>query len=278
MLHHGVYLLILVFLFGCQVQSRTERCNLLDFSTEKTQLSARDLTYLQNPPYSNHDRQEAVSRYFSQACPKIQLQPIDNHSGQNVICRIAGRQKKRILVGAHFDRIGSGSGVADNWTGIVLVNRLITELSKGQLNYTWEVIAFGAEESRLKGSRTYVKHAVRDQEISNIVAMINIDTLGLGSLKVDRRSNGMLKCLVEHLADDSGIKSSQILLPGITGDWEPFMLKGIPVLSIHSLDRRSIKIVHTRKDSLRSISIDRLEEAWRILFNLQRYLDQLRTL
>jgi hypothetical protein len=262
-------------LFGCQGHSPEQQCIGAQLNLEKSVLSAIDYSRLEAPPFRNSDREEAVTQYFAEVCPTFQLQKINYRNGHNVICRIPGASQKRIIVGAHYDRTGTGRGVADNWSGIVLVSRLISELNSLDLSVTWEIVAFGAEEIELLGSKTYIREAGRDEGLSDILAMINVDTLGLGTVKIDSRSDERLKCQTKNLADELGIELETVALPTITGDWEPFRRKNIPVLSMHSLDRQSLQVVHSRKDSRRAMSEERLEDAWLLLLNLQLNLDQL---
>jgi hypothetical protein len=272
---HILLLALVSSLFGCQGQSSEQQCSGAQLNLEESVLSAIDYSRLEVPPFRNSDREEAVTQYFAELCPEFQLQKINYHNGHNVICRIPGASQKRIIVGAHYDRIGTGRGVADNWSGIVLVSRLISELNSLDLNFTWEIVAFGAEEVELRGSKTYIREAGRVEELSDILAMINVDTLGLGTVKIDNRSHENLTCQIENLADELGIELETVSLPTITGDWEPFRRKNIPVLSMHSLDRQSLQVVHSRKDSRQAISEERLEDAWLLLLNLQRNFDQL---
>jgi hypothetical protein len=271
---HILLLAHVLSLFGCQGQSYEQQCIGAQLNLEKSALSAIDYSRLEDPPFKNSDREEAVTQYFAELCPQFQLQKINYHNGHNVICRIPGASQNRIIVGAHYDRIGTGRGVADNWSGIVLVSRLISEINSLDLNFTWEIVAFGAEEIGLLGSKTFIREAVRDKGLGDILAMINVDTLGLGTVKIDSRSHESLKCQTKNLADKLGIELEVVSLPTITGDWEPFWRKNIPVLSMHSLDRQSLHRVHNRKDSRQAISEERLEDAWLLLRNLQRNFDQ----
>ena len=200
----------------------------------------------------------------------MKRQTIGRKRASNVICRIKGKHDYLVVVGAHYDRIGPGPGVADNWSGIVLASQLIEALEHTQPNLTWKIVAFGAEESRTYWSKAYF----RKHGSGPIISMINIDTLGLGSLKVDIRSDRGLKCIAERIASDIGGQLSPSLLRESTGDWEPFDRQGIAVLSLHSLDRRLIGKLHTRKDSWPAIAENRMQEAWRLLLNISHFLNQ----
>lgn len=269
-MRHNVLFTLLVVISGCKIQNVSEQCISENFQIVATQLHHTDFERLKRPPFSNREREKLATQYFSTVCPLLLMQKIGQDAADNVICRIKGKHDFKIVVGAHYDRIGGGYGVADNWSGIVLVSRLIAELKLIKPEATWEIIAFGAEESAMLGSKAYV----RDNNTGSILVMINVDTLGMGSVRVDSRSDTHLKCIAKNLADRIGIKMSSVSLPGSTGDWEPFKRRGVSVLNIHSLDRRSMRMVHTRKDSARAISDDRMQDAWLFLYNLSLYLDQ----
>ena len=260
---------LLVLISGCKIQNASEQCISENFQIVASRLYHTDFERLKKPPFSNHEREKRVAQYFSNVCPLLLLQKIGEDTADNIICRIKGKHDFKIVVGAHYDRIGGGYGVADNWSGIVLISRLIAELKLIKPEATWEIIAFGAEESAVLGSKAYV----RDNNTDGILAMINVDTLGMGSVRIDSRSDTHLKCIAKDLANRIGIKMSSASLPGTTGDWEPFKRQGVSVLNIHSLDRRSMRKVHTRKDSARAISDDGMQDAWLFLFNLSLYLD-----
>jgi hypothetical protein len=104
--------------------------------------------------------------------------------------------------------------------------------------------------------------------------MINVDTLGLDKPNIDYRSDDYLKCVASVIAEKMDVGLSSARMSQTTGDWQPFKREGIPILNLHSLDRQSIKRVHTSKDKRRAISDNDLNGAWNILLNLQRYLDQ----
>lgn len=266
----GVLFFLVVLISACKTQIVSEQCVPESFRTKRSQLHQIDLDRLSAPPVDNREREHRVVEYFSDGCPLLLKQKVGERAGHNIICRIEGKHDIKIVVGAHHDRVGGGRGVADNWSGIVLISRLIDEFKLIKPEATWEIIAFAAEESAMLGSRAYV----RDNRTDRVVAMINVDTLGMGIVRVDSRSDRHLSCIAKDLARRVGIKLSPISLPGMTGDWEPFRRLGISVLNIHSLDRRSLGKVHTRKDTRRAVSSDRMQDAWLFLFNLSLYLDQ----
>ncbi len=242
---------------------------------KQSPLAARDFARLEAVPVKNGDRQDAVLAYFKN-CPELSVQAVGRGSRQsaNVICRISGRSSKQVIVGAHFDNFGVGQGVADNWSGIVLISALVELLSGTEPNLTWTLIAFAEEESGILGSKAFVRAESAKRTVSDQVAMINIDTVGIGDVNLDPRSDKGLRCLASNIAQQLEIDLKNQSLPTTTSDWEPFNRKGIPFLNLHSLDHRKIEKIHSRMDNLQLLDKQKMEDAWQILINLQKVLDQ----
>lgn len=97
---------------------------------------------------------------------------------QNLVVDIKGESSDIIVVGAHYDSTGekAGSlGILDNGSGMVALMALAHELQGKKLPYSIRLIAFGAEENGLNGSKAYVNRS--DNPLKNVVAMINLDTI-----------------------------------------------------------------------------------------------------
>ncbi len=60
---------------------------------------------------------------------------------------------------------------------------LFQSLTDSPRKHTFVFVGFTGEEEGLVGSAFYVKHLAKDQ-LANIEAMINLDTLGLSSTEV----------------------------------------------------------------------------------------------
>ncbi len=258
---------MLLLMSGCQSPD-SHVCPGNAFSITRSQLSEQDFDRLRTAPYLNREREVQVAEYFS-GCPELKRQAVSSRHGNNILCRIQGTSQDTIVVGAHFDRIGPGPGIADNWSGIVLLSRLLDEIRASTPGHTWLLIAFAGEESMLAGSLRFVK----DNNLDDVTAMLNVDTLGLGYTRIDNRSDPQLRCTALALASSLGIDVRRSSLPQTTGDWEPFRSRGIPVLNLHSLVRQDLKIVHTRKDTFKRMDHERFADAWQLVLNLQQTLD-----
>lgn len=85
---------------------------------------------------------------------------------------------KNIVVGAHYDGVNTPAA-NDNASGIAALMEAARVVSKQKLDCDINFIAFGAEEIRSVGSDYYVT-ALSSEKISNIIAMINLDMVGVG--------------------------------------------------------------------------------------------------
>src|ERR1700761_3759033 len=79
--------------------------------------------------YKGNDtiREAALVKLFSEAgCPTVSLseQSVARSKQPNVICVLPGTTQTTIVVGAHFDHVTTGEGIADNWSGASLLPSL----------------------------------------------------------------------------------------------------------------------------------------------------------
>jgi len=96
----------------------------------------------------------------------------------NLVVDIKGVSNKILVIGAHYDSTGAENGslgILDNGSGMVALLALAHQLKGKKLPLSIRLIAFGAEENGLKGSKAYVNRD--DKPLENVVAMINLDTI-----------------------------------------------------------------------------------------------------
>jgi hypothetical protein len=103
-------------------------------------------------------------------------------STANVVARIKATGKQRrpgvVVLGAHYDHLGAGfAGADDDASGVAALCEAARVLSAHAdlLGRDVVLVAFGAEEWGLRGSKAFVDAWPKDQPI---VAMINADTVG----------------------------------------------------------------------------------------------------
>lgn len=157
----------------------------------------------------------------------------------NVIAYKPGRSSERLIVGAHYDSVNVGLGADDNASGVAVMMEVAEKLHKVSTPYSIVFIAFGAEEVGLQGSNYYANNMTED-EISNTVGMINLDSLIAGDYMYMHGSegeDGFIRDQALNIADKKklDIRINPGLNPrypeGTTGDWSdhaPFKRLGIP--------------------------------------------------
>jgi hypothetical protein len=220
---------------------------------------------------TNEERRAALAELFEQVgCPELSDAPFSKRAPANLVCRLPGRLGRRILVGAHFDKTGRGAGIVDNWSGAAMLANLVESLSAVERRHEFVFVGFSEEEKGLIGSRAYVR-GMSPADREALVAMVNIDTIGMGPLRVETRfSDSKLVCdylIAQALAEQPAQAVSFGF--GISSDFEPFRKAGFPTLSFSSHRKEWEKILHQRRDQLAEIDRDAYYASYRgIAFTL----------
>ncbi|HEY1273481.1 MAG TPA: M28 family peptidase [Thermoleophilaceae bacterium] len=94
---------------------------------------------------------------------------------KNVIAETrSGDPDHVIVVGAHLDSVGTGSGINDNGSGSAMNLEIAEQIARLKLRNKVRFVWFSAEESGLLGSEAYVA-GLSDAERAQIAAMLNFD-------------------------------------------------------------------------------------------------------
>lgn len=228
---------------------------------------------LNSAPRRAAARESRVSELLAAAgCPRLIRQQIPRNQTANVICEIPGKTHAEILIAAHHDKLGPGKGIADNWTGITALVSLVLHYAQNKPNHTLRFAAFGLEEDDLRGASLYVREMKRGR-VPRPSAMINIDTLGVTDLRIDRRSDKHLQCLTLAVAEGLELPAQTVRLDETVGDWQPFHRAGVPVLQFFSLSERTLSLLHTYRDNEKLVDPRRLQEAFQVIAATIAYLD-----
>ena len=168
-------------------------------------------------------------------------------ASQNVVGKPSDKPCTAYL-GAHYDSVPAGPGANDNASG----TSLMLELARARRFDGLCVIAFGAEEVGLFGSRAYV----RDHEVGDAVFMMNFDMVA----KMTRPTfigDGALTEQAARVAADRGLEVRMVTSfgPGTSSDHASFQMAGVPVLMFYSGDD---EFIHTAQDNLENVSRDDL--------------------
>jgi len=204
---------------------------------------------------SNAAREITIKKLFSEAgCTVLREQPVQKSASPNVVCTLPGTGTGVIVVGAHFDHVHRGDGVVDNWSGASLLPSLYQSLISKPRNHTFIFIGFTDEEKGFIGSRAYVK-SLSAAEIAQIRAMVDIDTLGLGPTEVwVHNSDPRLVKKLFSTAEALNLPASEMNVDGVgDSDGHAFKDQKIPVITIHSVTRETLGILHTNRDTYSAI-------------------------
>jgi hypothetical protein len=190
-----------------------------------------------------------IEEFEAQADEEDEDSPIIN--SRNVIATREG-DNQVIVIGAHIDSVTDGTGAGDNASGVAAILAAAHALADVPVQHTLVFIAFGAEEAGLYGSYDYVEGL--GGEIDSVLAMINVDSVGVGTdLNVyagaeitwgeDEDAAPTIDGGPTWVRDEALALAEQMGLPfktspddtwgGYTGDWSDhyaFVLSDVPIV------------------------------------------------
>jgi putative aminopeptidase FrvX len=260
--------LCLLLVLAATAGAAPDQFRLLDRSTIESRLRAFST--------SNRQREQTLARLFDESgCPRDDRREQEVPGNlPNLICILPGKTEKAIVVGAHFDKVQAGQGVIDNWSGAVLLPSLLYSLNLELRRHTFIFVNFSAEEKGLEGSRFYVRHLPAD-ELHNIDAMVNLDTLALGPTKVwASHADERLLAWLEQVASGRHLPLGVFNVDeaGST-DSESFAAFDIPRITVHSLTKETWWVLHSPGDNWAAVRMEDYYSTYRLLAAYLSFLD-----
>ena len=252
------------------IRKRIAPFNSTDYNTEdkviKIQIDTSDFFRIFSKEEYNRYNNAVASK---QIIPKIPLDydiEIDAIKYSNIIqtSNIVGVKRgesdKYIIVGAHYDHIGTKKGVIhpganDNASGVALMLELAKNLRYEQTYHNIIFVAFGAEEGMIAGSKFFLENLPFPKE--RIELMVNLDLLG--GLKGDslyyHYSGKDKQMAVKHIPQ---LESNLNLIKskGIPSDALPFIHVRIPTIEFYT---GTPKEIHTPEDTEDKINYPGME-------------------
>ncbi len=244
-------------------------------------------------PEGNALRCARLQEYFRELGCRDDLlttQPVKGSPEPNIIATLPGSSESRIIVGAHFDystegdlilgMMGDGlhsksAGAIDNWSGAVLLPVLYQTLGTRPRTHTFVFIGFAAEETGLKGSKSYAK-SMTPEDRARTRAEIDLDCLGIGitSVWVKRSDPGLWESIKRAAA------VTRLPLRGINmsssqfgSNSDPFRKLKIPTIAIHSVDQDNVLEIHSFMDSVLSVRWKEYYDSYLLIAAFLGYLD-----
>lgn len=187
----------------------------------------------------------------------------DMIKARNVVATLKGSElaDERVLIGGHLDSWDLATGAIDNGIGSFSVLDIARAFKANNLQpkRTVQFIMFMGEEQGLLGSTHLVEQEVKNGTIDNIKYMFNID---MGGNPVGMNAGGKLNDTTffknlgaEIQKIDTIYKNKFSNRSGLHSDHQPFMLEGVPILSVHSnLDRSIYGCYHSDCDDFNLVN------------------------
>lgn len=240
------------------------------------------LEELKSAPVENAERQDRIKELYLQAGAKpedVTLQPVklpneEEAKLHNVIAVKKGRTGGIIVVGGHFDKVGVGRGIIDDWSGSCMATNLYQALRDVETKHTFVFMGFAHEERGLIGSKVYVDSLDDDQKKA-IKAMVNLECLGVDDTFLwTNGSTDRLEILAHKVADEAKLPLRDHVLNGVGADSIPFDKVGIPTITFDSLPREKFRFIHSEEDKFENIQADCYGRSYKLVLQYLVALDQ----
>lgn len=225
----------------------------------------------------NPEREQVLRTFLADAgCAPEHLseEKVAHSSLPNLICVVPGASDRTIIVGAHFDKVKAGDGVADNWSGAAMLPSLLEALSKDPRKHTYVFIAFTDEEKGLVGSDYHARHMTK-VERQKVSAMVNLDTVGLAPAEV--WANPADKNLLKALSIVATSMKLPLFVMNVdnvgTTDSESFHQNSMPALTIHSVTPKNFRLLHTSNDNIKLVQRQDYFDTYQLVCGYLAFLD-----
>ena len=137
-----------------------------------------------------------------------------------------------VIIGAHYDTTPWSPGANDNGSGVATALIVAEELADDVLPFDIRFVFFGSEETGLHGSYHYAGE-LSQGEVDRIEAMINLDVVATGDLKVF--GDFFTTIYARDVAEKYGVGLT-ITEPfqGASSDYAGFDERGVPYIMLYA--------------------------------------------
>lgn len=231
------------------------------------------LQRMQSVPESNAARVSRLKELFTEAgCNGHSLfeQKVEDTDTPNIVCLLGTGKDDTLIVGAHYERTTTTQTPLDNWSGASLLPAIYQSLRSKKRNHSFIFVAFADNGKEPAGAESFVRQLTRKQ-LNRTEAMVNVDALGFSPTKVwtahsDKDLVHALIIMVYALK----LPASQIDIAALGHkDSDPFALRHIPQITIHSLTQQNITTGATTQ-----FRPDNYYDTYRLLCGYLAYLDK----
>lgn len=176
----------------------------------------------------------------------------------NVVARRAGESAQKIVLMAHYDTKIDTPGAGDNASGVAVLLGLAERLSRLQLHYGLEFVAFTGEEYLPIGDFEYLQRG-GEQQMGQILAAANFDGVGpwLAPSSITLISGS--QPFQEHLSQITRRYPAVVWVePWPQSNHSTFSWRGVPSIAFSSVG--GFRTAHLRSDTVDWINPARLDE------------------
>ena len=149
-------------------------------------------------------------------------------TSQNVVAATHGQGGQVLMIGAHLDSVGAGSGMNDNASGVAAVLELARVLKLRAPSLSVRFGFWGAEELGLIGSRAYVSTVER----APLVGYLNFDMLGSRGGSAGVYEGPFAEPMLDYLREQ-GVRTHTVDISG-SSDHYGFDQIGVPTGGLFS--------------------------------------------
>jgi Zn-dependent M28 family amino/carboxypeptidase len=233
-------------------------------------------------PRDNRDRCRAARELFLEVgAGDAAVEPLTGEAGDdqpgNVVAVLAGGEPGAIIVSAHFDRAGSGSGAVDDFSGVVMQAALFGFFRGRPHRHTLVFVAFAGEETGQEGSRAFIE-AGRFAP-GTVTAVVNLECLGVvPPHSWSEGSSENLEAMLTRVGKKRGMDCGPVSIAHVSADSVPFLYAGYPAITIQGIGPEHIGLLGTDWDRPSVVRPDILEATFAVLVDFIAALDVLAVL
>jgi len=186
----------------------------------------------------------------------------------NLVVRVPGKERTRIIIGAHFDSWDLGQGAMDNGLGIAQLYALTLAWRGITPHHSLEFIWFNGEEQGLWGSR----HAAAQLGDAPVVAMVNLDMIGLPigvNALGDDSLVPVLSRWVEARGQEARLPKGVENINWVGSDHTPYQLAGVRTITFNSpIPRESVRYYHDFADTIDKVLPQLVDDSGKVIGEL----------
>jgi len=222
-------------------------------------------------PFDGQERAARLKQLFMESgCLTITEQSVPSSEMPNLICRFSGESDKTIVVGANYGQVSP-----DNWAGASLLPSLYQSLASRKRRHTFVFVAFADQKKASTGAQFFAGHLTAS-EVKHTQAMVDLDSLGLSPTKfwAAHSDKGLIKALVVVMYALKLPASQVDIAKTGDADSEAFASRNIPQITLHSLTREAVTLIHNQQDVGQKLRPNNYYDSYHLISGYLAYLDE----